>query len=55
MWIRGRLRTLMRKRVNRSGIAKGEDKKRYQNAFFDDLGLFNLTMAHGLEGQSPQG
>ena len=55
MWIRGRLRTLMRKRVNRSGIAKGEDKKRYQNAFFDDLGLFNLTKAHGLEGQSPRG
>ena len=45
----------MRKRIQQSGIATGEDKKRYQNGFFDELGLFNLTIAHGLEDQSPRG
>ncbi|MFM8932867.1 MAG: group II intron reverse transcriptase/maturase [Gemmataceae bacterium] len=55
MWIRGRLRTLLRKRSKRSGFACGEDQKRYRNAFFEELGLFNLTAAHGLEGQSPRG
>lgn len=55
MWIRGRLRTLMRKRAKRAGLAKGDDQKRYRNALFEELGLFNLTMAHALEGQSSRG
>ena len=55
MWIRGRLRTLIRKRAKKAGLAKGEDQKRYRNAFFEELGLFNLTAAHGLEGQSSRG
>jgi len=54
-WVRGRLRTLMRKRTKRSGLAKGEDHIRYQISLFEDLRLFNLTTAHDLEGQATRG
>ena len=54
-WVRGRLRTLMRKRTKRSGLAKGEDHIRYRISLFEDLRLFNLTTAHDLEGQSTRG
>jgi len=54
-WVRGRLRTLMRKRTKRSGLAKGEDHIRYRIGLFEDLRLFNLTTAHDLEGQPTRG
>ena len=54
-WVRGRLRTLMRKRTKRSGLAKGEDHIRYRISLFADIRLFNLTTAHDLEGQSTRG
>lgn len=44
-WIRGRLRSILRKRAKRKGRAKGKDHYRWRNLFFDEVGLFNLTAA----------
>ena len=45
-WIRGRLRSILRKRTKRKGKAKGKpDHSRWPNRFFDEAGLYNLTTA----------
>ena len=44
-WIRGRLRSILRKRAKRKGRARGLDHYRWRNRFFDEAGLFNLTAA----------
>jgi RNA-directed DNA polymerase len=44
-WIRGRLRSILRKRTKRRGKAKGLDHHRWPNRFFDETGLFNLSTA----------
>jgi RNA-directed DNA polymerase len=44
-WVRGRLRSILRKRTKRKGKAKGWDHHRWPNRFFDEAGLFNLTAA----------
>jgi RNA-directed DNA polymerase len=45
-WVRGRLRSILRKRTKRKGKAKGgPDHRRWPNRFFDEAGLFNLTTA----------
>jgi RNA-directed DNA polymerase len=51
-YLRGRLRSLLRKRSKRRGVAKGADHQRWPNAFFHDLGLFCLTAAHAKFSQS---
>lgn len=51
-YLRGRLRTMLRKRSKRRGVAKGADHQRWPNAFFHDLGLFSLTAAHASFCQS---
>lgn len=53
--LRTRLRTLLRKRRGRRGIAKGADHQRWPNAYFHDLGLYSLTAAHRSFRQSCQG
>ena len=46
-WVRGRLRSILRKRTKRKGKAKGgPDHRRWPNRFFEEAGLFNLTTAH---------
>jgi RNA-directed DNA polymerase len=45
-WIRGRLRSMLRKRDKRRGRARGSDHQRWPNAFFDELGLYSLSAAH---------
>ena len=46
-WVRGRLRSILRKRTKRKGKARGgPDHYRWPNRFFDEAGLFNLTTAH---------
>jgi RNA-directed DNA polymerase len=42
-WVRGRLRSILRKRAKRKGRARGTDHQRWPNRFFDEAGLFNLT------------
>ena len=51
-WVRGRLRSILRKRTKRKGRARGRDHQRWPNAFFAEHGLFNLTAAHRLACQS---
>jgi RNA-directed DNA polymerase len=50
-WIRGRLRSILRKRAKGRGRGHGLDHFRWPNAFFAEQGLFNLEMAHVLARQ----
>ena len=43
-WIRGRLRSILRKRRKRKGRARGSDHQRWPNAYFADLGLISLAL-----------
>jgi RNA-directed DNA polymerase len=45
-WIRGRLRSMLRRQQKRSGRARGTDQQRWPNRFFDDHGLYSLQAAH---------
>lgn len=45
-WVRARLRSILRRRTKRHGIARGCDHQRWPNAFFAGHGLFSLTAAH---------
>jgi RNA-directed DNA polymerase len=45
-WIRGRLRSILRKRHKRRGRARGTDHQRWPNAYFDEHGLYSLNAAH---------
>jgi len=51
-WIRGRLRSMLRKRRKRKGRARGRDHQRWPNAFFDKQGLYSLYKAHARFVQS---
>lgn len=51
-WVRGRLRSLLRKRQRRKGRARGDDHHRWPNGFFTGQGLFSLAAAHARVGQS---
>ena len=53
-WIRGRLRSILRKRQHRRGRARGKDHQRWPNRFFDELGLYRLNQAHVCFVQSSQ-
>ena len=48
-WVRGRLRSILRKRSKRKGRGRGKDHQRWRNHFFDEAGLFNRRAArqHG--------
>ncbi len=48
-WIRGRLRSSLRKRAKRRG--RGLDHHRWPNAFFAEPGFFSLANAHALARQ----
>jgi RNA-directed DNA polymerase len=52
-WVRGRLRSILRKRRNLRGRACGTDHHRWPNRYFADLGLFCLEEARAKEFQSP--
>ena len=54
-YIRGRLRSILRKRMGRRGRGRGYDHQRWRNHYFDELGLFSLTRAHVSARLSPQG
>jgi RNA-directed DNA polymerase len=43
-WIRGRLRTILRKRHKGKGRARGRDHQRWTNAYFAELGLISLAL-----------
>jgi RNA-directed DNA polymerase len=45
-WIRGRLRSILRKRMGRKGRGRGSDHQRWPNAYFSERGLYSLERAH---------
>src|SRR6266567_5503822 len=51
-WVRGRLRTLERKRHKLQGRARGRDHQRWPNAYFTRLGLISLALARRAASQS---
>jgi RNA-directed DNA polymerase len=51
-WIRMRLRSILRKRRGRKGRGRGADHQRWPNAFFAKHGLYSLTAARAMVGQS---
>jgi RNA-directed DNA polymerase len=54
-YIRGRLRSILRKRAGRRGRGRGTDHQRWPNAYFADRGLYSLHKAHGRLHQSLTG
>jgi RNA-directed DNA polymerase len=54
-WIRGRLRSILRKRAGRHGRGRGLDHHRWPNQYFTDQGLFSLSAALGRLRQSLTG
>jgi RNA-directed DNA polymerase len=51
-WIRMRLRSLLRKRLGKTGRGRGSDNQRWPNKFFAEQGLYSLKTAHALARQS---
>jgi RNA-directed DNA polymerase len=51
-WVRGRLRSLLRKRQGKRGRGRGSDHQRWPNVFFAQQGLFSLQAAHAALCQS---
>jgi len=54
-WVRGRLRSLLRKRQGKRGRGRGTDHQRWPNSFFAEQGLYSLSTAHVRLCQSPLG
>lgn len=44
-WVRGRLRSILRKRAGGRGRGRGRDHQRWGNSYFAERGLFSLTAA----------
>ena len=51
-WLRGRLRSILRKRSGRKGRGRGLDHHRWPNRYFAELGLFSLVTARATVVQS---
>jgi RNA-directed DNA polymerase len=54
-WVRGRLRSILRRRAGRRGRGRGADHQRWPNDYFADQGLYSLHEAHGRLNQSLTG
>ena len=44
-WVRGRMRSVLRKRHRGNGRARGRDHQRWPNAYFVELGLISLALS----------
>lgn len=51
-WVRGRLRSILRRRRGGKGRGRGRDHQRWPNAFFEAHGLFTMQKAHAAIVQS---
>lgn len=51
-WVRMRLRSILRKRQGRRGRGRGQDQRRWPNAYFAEQGLFSTLTAHQYACQS---
>jgi RNA-directed DNA polymerase len=54
-WVRGRLRSILRKRSGRRGRGRGRDHQRWPNAYFAAFGYFSLESACAAARQPPGG
>jgi RNA-directed DNA polymerase len=54
-WIRGRLRSILRKRAGLQGRGRGADHPRWPNVYFAEHGLYGLCVAHARLHQSLTG
>jgi RNA-directed DNA polymerase len=45
-YIRGRLCSILRRRLHKKGRGRGIDNQRWPNAYFSTVGLFSLKQAH---------
>jgi RNA-directed DNA polymerase len=52
-WIRGRLRSILRRRAGGRGRSQGRDHHRWPNEYFADLGYFSLAAAQASARQPP--
>jgi len=52
-WIRGRLRSILRRRDKRKGRGRGLDHNRYPNKFFEERGLISLYALDRAKRTSP--
>jgi RNA-directed DNA polymerase len=48
-WLRGRLRSILRKRCGRKGRGRGADHQRWPNRYFDTIGVYCLKHAQRME------
>jgi RNA-directed DNA polymerase len=53
-WVRGRLRTILRKRHKGQGRARGKDHQRWPNAYFAELGLISLALTRAKAANAHQ-
>jgi RNA-directed DNA polymerase len=51
-YTRGRLRSILRKRMAKRGRGRGSDHHRWPNAYFTTMGLFSLRQAHQMACRS---
>jgi RNA-directed DNA polymerase len=54
-WVRGRLRSILRKRAGLRGHGRGQDHQRWPNSYFAAHGFFSLETAFAAARQSPGG
>jgi RNA-directed DNA polymerase len=52
-YVRGRLRSILRKRDHGKGQGRGRDHQRWPNAYFHAQGLLSLSQSHRAARQSP--
>jgi RNA-directed DNA polymerase len=52
-WIRGRLRSISRKRAGLRGRGRGADHQRWPDHYFAEVGYFSLEVAYATACQSP--
>lgn len=53
-YVRGRLRSILRKRAGKRGRGRGLDHHKWRNHYFTERGLFSLTQAHASACRSPR-
>lgn len=54
-WVRGRLRSILRKRAGRAGRGRGRDHQRWPKVFFAEHGYYSLEVAYAMACQPPRG
>ena len=52
-WVRGRLRSILRRRDKRKGRGRGRDHNRYPNAYFEERGLISLSALDRVKRPNP--